>query len=195
MGILRRYWLPSRHSFGEPNWSVGDPLSAVGSSCQYPVCVWYSEELVLPQPASAPQTRRTKQQKKPGRSPKDTSRTRLGIRLLPLDLISTSFEVACGQQPIPAEGFAPSERTESRSQPRCVRAPERLSGGGEEEEKCTLNCQGNGYFHSQFSRDLPRHGSNLYLFYFSLDVVFFPTCADASGGVAADKGKKGRRSL
>lgn len=136
VGILRRYWLPWRHSFGEPNWSAGDPLSAVGSSCQYPVCVWYSEELVLPQPASAPQTRREdKTKKKNGRSPKDTSRTRLGIRLLPLDLISTSFEVACGQQPIPAEGFARSERTESRSQPRCVRAPEPLSWGERERER------------------------------------------------------------
>lgn len=129
VGALRRYWLPSRHSFGEPNWSVRDPLSAVGSSCQYSVCVWYSERRRnwFPLSRPAPQTRRTKQT---GRSPKDTSWTRLGIRLLPLDLISTSFEVACGQQLIPVEGFAPSGRTESRSLPRCVWAPERLSGGG-----------------------------------------------------------------
>lgn len=104
-----------------------------------------AEELVLPSASE-----RSKEEKQEtGRCPKDTSWTRLGTRVLPLDLIPTSFEVACGQQLIAVEGFPPSERTESRSLPRRVWASERLSGGGREEEKSALNCEHDGYFHSR----------------------------------------------
>lgn len=43
VGMLCYDWPSLLNSFGEPNWSVRDPLSAVRSSCQYAVCVWYSE--------------------------------------------------------------------------------------------------------------------------------------------------------
>lgn len=43
VGTPRCDWPPLLNSFGEPNWSVHDPLAAVGSSCQCTVCVWYSE--------------------------------------------------------------------------------------------------------------------------------------------------------
>lgn len=66
---------------------------------------------------------------KTARFQRDTSSTRLEIQALPLDLISTSFEVVCGQQLIRTEGFPPSGRTQSRSLPRCVRASQPPSGG------------------------------------------------------------------
>lgn len=128
-----------------------------------------AEELVLPSASE-----RSKEEKQEtGRCPKDTSWTRLGTRVLPLDLIPTSSEVACGQQLIAVEGFPPSERTESRSLPRRVWASERLSGGGrEEEEKSALNCETRRIFPlSQCCRDVAPHGSNILCF---IRMLHFP---------------------
>lgn len=49
-GMLFCDWSALLNSFGAPHWSEQGPLSAVGSSCQCTVCVWYSaaEELGIP---------------------------------------------------------------------------------------------------------------------------------------------------
>lgn len=44
VGPKCRDWPVFLNSFGEADWSVRDPLAAVGSSCQCSVCVWYGEQ-------------------------------------------------------------------------------------------------------------------------------------------------------
>lgn len=131
--------------------------------------------------------------KETGSSPKDTSWTRLEIRVLPLDLISTSSEVVCGQQLIPVEGFPPSERTERRALPRRVWASERLSGGTEEKCVCVRVCS------TAKTTDIPaatvlrrRRTLRIYSSVFFVFGYYISTWAEASEGAAADKGKKSR---